>query len=349
MAKKILIAALVVVGIVAGLGGCSGGRESDPPALWPERGISELLPKPEFGTLDYVVDSGDSFVADLADVARSDFEGYLQACKDAGFTVDAEESGDVYDAYSSDGHALRLVYSDLSDGSLSIGLDAPIEMSSLAWPTNAPGALAPVPPSLVGKVSHDNAETYAVYIGQMGPDEYAAYVDACLSAGFNVDHSRSEDSFTAQDATGNSISVRYERFETVYVSVSVAETSPTNAAPSNAGSSEAAPQGQASEVASQASATESTAGESAGGVTPEFKRMMDEYEAFFDEYVAFVRSYDPNAASVESMARYSSLMTQYAETMAAMEAVDQEQLTEADAVYYAQVTARIYSKLTEVA
>lgn len=337
--RKLLVAALaVVLGTAVLLCGCSGAGSSKGEESWPERGISEVLPVPDFGSLDSVFDTGDQFSADLSGVSRDDFEGYLQACKSAGFTVDAQEAGDSYEAYSSEGCFLRLSYLDSSGGSLDISLRAPIEMSTIAWPANAPGSLAPVPPSLTGKVSLDNAETYSVYIGQMDAQEYAAYVDACIAAGFNVDHSRSDDAFSADDAAGNSIRVDYEGFETVYVSVTASdEPSASEAAPADS-----APQPQQS--APQASQEPA----SSAGVTPEFKQMMDEYEAFVDEYVAFMQSYDPSSASADSLVRYSSLMAQYAETMAAIEAVDEETLSEADAVYYAEVTARIASKLSAV-
>lgn len=111
----------------------------------------------------------------------------------------------------------------------------------------------------------------------------------------------------------------------------------------------AAPLSEAERVDAENAASGAAASDSvSSGVTPEFKKMMDEYEAFVDEYVAFMESYDADASSAESLERYSSYMAQYAETAAAIEAVDQESLSEADAVYYIEVTSRVSSKLLSV-
>lgn len=340
MMKKLLAVVAVFVAVIA-FAGCSHDTSSKEPAVWPERGISEVLPIPEFGKLDYVFDSGDSFSADVVEVTRADFESYLQACKTAGFTVDAEESGDSYEAYSEGGYALRLSFFD-SMSELGIHLDAPIEMAPITWPTTAPGCLAPVPPTLNGKVVTDNADAYSAYIGEMDRERFGAYVDACINAGFNVDHSRTEELFSAQDAAGNSIAVSYEGFNTVKVTVEKADGGVEASVPS--ASSDASQTEQGGSVPDSSSDASVSL-----GVTPEFKKMMDEYEAFFDEYIAFMQSYDESASSADLMMQYSSYMAQYAETMAAVQAVDQESLTEADAVYYTQVMARIAGKLATVA
>lgn len=110
----------------------------------------------------------------------------------------------------------------------------------------------------------------------------------------------------------------------------------------------AAPLSEAERVDAENASGTAANDSSSTGVTPEFKKMMDEYEAFVDEYVAFMKPYDADASSTESLDRYSSYMAQYAETAAAIEAVDQESLSEADALYYIEVTSRVSSKLLSV-
>ena len=84
------------------------------------------------------------------------------------------------------------------------------------------------------------------------------------------------------------------------------------------------------------------------GVTPEFKAQMDEYEAFFDEYVEFMRVYSESDNPVALMSEYLEFMQKYTKTMEALDAIDESTLSDADALYFAQVNLRIEEKLLSV-
>lgn len=78
--------------------------------------------------------------------------------------------------------------------------------------------------------------------------------------------------------------------------------------------------------------------------------MMDEYEAFFDKYIEYINKLN-NADSMDAlelMAEYADYLEQYASAMEKMEAIDEDELTTAEALYYAEVSARIYQKLAKV-
>ncbi|MEG0766596.1 MAG: hypothetical protein RR482_02670 [Clostridia bacterium] len=83
------------------------------------------------------------------------------------------------------------------------------------------------------------------------------------------------------------------------------------------------------------------------GVTSECKEMMDAYELFFDRYIAFMDSYD--ASNINQLSKYVALMTQYTETMEALEKVDETSLSQADDAYCMEVTMRINKKLADFA
>lgn len=80
---------------------------------------------------------------------------------------------------------------------------------------------------------------------------------------------------------------------------------------------------------------------SVDGVTPEFKEAMDSYEAFFDE---FMKEYRESGNPASMMAEYGTYMQQYAETMSAISEIDKDTLSEADALYLAEVSGRIATK-----
>lgn len=80
-------------------------------------------------------------------------------------------------------------------------------------------------------------------------------------------------------------------------------------------------------------------------MTPEFKETMDSYEAFFDEYIEFMEKYENSEDNVAMMADFAEYMQKYADFMDKMAVIEDAELSEADAWYYAEVTARIYAKL----
>lgn len=85
------------------------------------------------------------------------------------------------------------------------------------------------------------------------------------------------------------------------------------------------------------------------GVSPSFKEAMDSYEKFFDEFVAFMEKYsdieEPDASIMADYLRYAS---QYEKTVEKIQAIDEKELSDEDALYYAEVMLRITYKLSKV-
>lgn len=85
------------------------------------------------------------------------------------------------------------------------------------------------------------------------------------------------------------------------------------------------------------------------GVTPEFKEAMDSYEAFFDVYCEFMKTMSDDPTNFDFLLEYADMMTQYADTMEKLDAIDEAELSPADNAYYIEVMARIDVKLLEAA
>src|SRR5699024_7267071 len=95
------------------------------------------------------------------------------------------------------------------------------------------------------------------------------------------------------------------------------------------------------------SASETPAADPAG-IRPEFQQAMDSYEAFFDEYCAFMQKYaESDGSDLTLLADYASFMSQYSEMAADFEAWGEEELTDAETMYYLEVQTRINQKLLE--
>ena len=102
--------------------------------------------------------------------------------------------------------------------------------------------------------------------------------------------------------------------------------------------------GKAAEVPAETTAPTTTA----DGIRPEFKEAMDSYEKFFDEYVTFMKAYMDSDDALSMMGEYTTMMQQYVKTMGEFESIDESELSNEEALYYAEVVLRINQKLLEV-
>ena len=84
-------------------------------------------------------------------------------------------------------------------------------------------------------------------------------------------------------------------------------------------------------------------------VSVDFKAAMDSYEEFFDEYIAFMEKYNNSDDPMSMMTDYLSYMQKYTDTMQKLEDIDEDSLSDADALYYLEVQSRITQKLLTVA
>ena len=62
-----------------------------------------------------------------------------------------------------------------------------------------------------------------------------------------------------------------------------------------------------------------------------------------------MKTYNSSDDTTSMLNDYTEYMTKYVEMMEQMEAIEDDDLSEAEALYYAEVTARISQKLMEVA
>jgi len=84
------------------------------------------------------------------------------------------------------------------------------------------------------------------------------------------------------------------------------------------------------------------------GVSPAFKKSMDDYAAFMDKYVDVMKRYKASPSDATVMAEYAEFVKKYAEFTESIKKVDQSSLSAADAAYYLEVTSRVTKKLAEL-
>lgn len=340
--KSGLLIAVVVVALIAVIGGISscGGGEKDEKLEWPTTGLATMLPKPSSDKGEVHTNSDDTFWADVEEYSQSDFETYVEQCKEKGFTVEAENNALGYEAYSEDGAHLILTYLDSSE-EMSINLDAAVEMGPITWPTMGAGALLPAPVSLTGKIGSDSSTFFSAIIGETSPEDFSAYVDACIAAGFNVDYSKGEDSFFGDDALGNHASVSYKGANMMQIVVNAADEPEAAEPETPVAEPEATPETTPETPEAPADAT--------AGTASDFRSMVDEYEAFMNEYCDFMETYNSDSGNVVSMAiDYTRMMAQYAEWASKIDDIDESTLTADDSAYLLNAQTRINQRLLEI-
>ena len=92
--------------------------------IWPSSGIGLMLPQPESDKGEINYDSAKYFSLDVYGVSAEQYQKYLSACKDRGFTLESEVISESFYANNAEGYRLSLRYSSETKD-LSIHLDAP--------------------------------------------------------------------------------------------------------------------------------------------------------------------------------------------------------------------------------
>lgn len=329
------LARVTIIGLLGiSLAGCGNNvastQDTNVPDGWPSSGLAKMIPAPS-GEVSSVKIDDESLGAEIA-CSIDEFNDYIDACKDSGYTIDEERESSSFGAYSEEGYLVSLQYWDFSE-TMNIDLSAPVDLSEIAWPTIGAGSLVPVPASNMGQISSDKETFFFAHIGETDQDAFQEYVNACIEAGYTVDYNKGDTWYYADNTQSVHLSLKYVGFNTMTVRVDSSELTADD-------QSEAADNGAVD--------TDSTSSD-ASGVSTDFKATMDGYEAFFDEYAAFMKAYAENPTSTDLMARYEGMLTQYTETMNSLNTVDTASLSEADYAYYLEVSARIFEKMASAA
>lgn len=334
-----ILLAIIVVGVIAlSVGG--GGEK----IVWDDIILGDMLPEPPANKGEIHTNSADDLWVDINDLSDKQFNDYVDACKEKGFTVDAESNSYSYNAYNAEGYKLSLGHYG-SDADMSIQLDAPMKMTTITWPTSAAGKQLPTPKSTTGKFSYEHDDNFFVYVGNTSKADYADYVNACSEKGFNVDFDKGEDYYYADNSEGWHISVRYEGNNIMSIDID---------APSeeNDNTSTTTPSTDSSTETSEPDTTQKEPEKDTsnnGGLDPDFKAAMDSYEKFMDEYVTFMKKYKDNPSDLGLLADYANYMSKYADFVEDFEKWEDEEMNAAETAYYIDVQARVSKKLLEVA
>lgn len=342
--KKIL-AILTVFLMAILLTSCvSDSTVLDKKIVWDDIVLGDILPEPPSLKGEIHTNAFDRLRVDINDLSSKQFNDYINACKENGFTVDFKFDSYSYTAYNSEGYKLSLYYFD-SDKNMNIDLEAPIEMATITWPKSIAGQQAPAPKSTIGKFSFEYDDNFFVYVGNTSNTDYAEYVNTCSEKGFNVDYRKGDDYYYAYNSEGWHISICYEGNNIMSIDIDAPrENNDSNDTTTTSNSSSAqVTEPNSTKIESNQSVSNSN------GLDPDFKAAMDSYEKFVDEYVAFMKKYNNNPSDIELLTDYYDFLNKYADFVEDFEKWEDEEMNAAETAYYIDVQARTSTKLLELA
>lgn len=335
-----VIAAVALIAIISAI---SGGKGKGEKIEWSKIELRDQLPEPPSNRGTLFENSDEEFWVSLDGVSDDQYNDYLDACVDKGFTVDADKSSYSYKAYNADGYSLDM--SHIGDG-LSITLKAPMKFGSITWPSSTVGNMLPAPKSTTDKFSYEHDDSFFVYVSETSKADYDQYVADCSANGFNIDYDKGDTYYRADNADGYHISLKYEGNNIMAVEIKASKNS-------DAGTSEPATTEPSTETTapSESNATETKPNDTdlVDGMRKDFKDAMDSYEAFMDEYVAFMKKYSDNPSDVGLLADYTKYMSKYADMVEKFDKWESEDLNDVELAYYIDVQARVSKKLLDVA
>ncbi len=220
--------------------------------------------------------------------------------------------------------------------------------SEYHWPTSALAESLPVPESKYGEVVLDTKDSFEINVFEMSKEQFADYMDACKDNGFTEDYYATDDSYDAENKDGYTLSLSYdEKKETMNIDVyELAEDSGKPEDTEDIEDTEA--EKDTGKDTSENSKKKTGSKKKEGAVSADFKKMMDSYEAFFDKYIKFMKKYENSDDVAGMLGDYADYMTKYADYMQKLDDIDTDELSAADAAYYAEVQARIVKKLAEI-
>lgn len=341
--KKWWFYVIAAIALIAIINAISGGKGTGEKIEWSKIELRDQLPEPPSNKGTLFENSDEEFGVSLDGVSDDQYNDYLDACVDKGFTVDADKSSYSYKAYNADGYSLDM--SHIGDG-LSITLKAPMKFGSITWPSSTVGNMLPAPKSTTGKFSYEHDDSFFVYVGETSKTDYDQYVADCSANGFNIDYDKGDTYYRADNADGYHISLEYEGNNIMTVEIEAAknsDTSTTESATTEPSAETTAP--------SESNPTETKPNDTGlvDGMRKDFKDAMDSYEAFIDEYVAFMKKYSDNPSDVSLLADYTKYMSKYTDMVEKFDKWESEDLNDAELAYYIDVQARVSKKLLEVA
>lgn len=249
---------------------------------WNDIKLHEYLPEPKSKSADVILNSDELLSIDIK-ASESDYNEYVKACIEMGYTVDSSESDSIYSAFNSDGYDLSLYF---SDDYYSIHLNAPEKLGDLEWPDSGLAKMLPVPKSKTGKIKEDSSYDFSALVGETSESDFKEYVKACKEKGFDIDYSNGDDYYNAKCSDGYELEIRHNVLNIMEISLFEPyefEEETTEAETSKAESSKAE-SSKAESSKAKSSKSESADDSDSSSLNDNHNAIISEAEVAFENY-----------------------------------------------------------------
>lgn len=172
---------------------------------WLETGLSTQIPKISAEEGSIYTNNDTELSIRLEGISYNEFESYVTACKELGYTVDAVKDTYTYTAYNEEGYLLEVsCYTD----DLGVELKAPqTGIADYKWPENDLAQRIPEMEADSGSTEAEESEKCEIFLYGISQEDYVAYIKLCENAGFTIDCERSEQTYCGFDSEGYKLSV----------------------------------------------------------------------------------------------------------------------------------------------
>lgn len=198
--------------------------------------------------------------------------------------------------------------------------------------------MLPDPGSNYGEVIYSSEDGFSVNIYKYSKDDYRKYVKECSKAGFDVNAKSSDTMYTAENDNEYSLGLfYYEDSKEMTLSLKIKTTEQDNT--ENQSNTDDT---NISDTQAENSTTDN------GDIRPEIKEAIDSYESFMNEYVEFMKKYESSNDIASLAAQYTEFASKYTDVESKFDALENDDLNDAETTYYIEVQTRINNKLLEI-
>lgn len=175
---------------------------------WNDIVLSNIVEQPKSHYGEIISNSNKYLSLYVNNTSKSEFLDYIKTCKEKGFNIDIEQTGNSFYAYNEEGYKLSLYYYE-SDKQMRISIDSPRELGTLKWPESDLAKLVPAPKSTIGNIEKDEKTSFVAYVKITSKEDYNAYITACSDNGFNVNSNKTDKQYSAKNENSYKIVIEY--------------------------------------------------------------------------------------------------------------------------------------------
>ena len=183
--------------------------------------LENNLPQPDFVTFELEYYSGLGYLdARMNQASYSDYEKYIEQCKQEGYIYEIDEDDDELTAFNENGYKIDIHYWSYSK-QIEVKIYEAIELTKIKWPRSEAASLIPKIDSDLGKIDYESSDYCSFYIGNISIDEFDEYVEKCMDAGFtnNYEYQRQYHWFVGENQNGDSLEIAYKGFNTIRIRI----------------------------------------------------------------------------------------------------------------------------------